>query len=70
MAWPFTARAQQQRLPVIGYLDSSGLPGWIGAFENGLNDLGYVQGRTIALESRSAAGQASRLPDLAAELVP
>ena len=69
MAWPFTARAQQQRSPVIGYLDSSGLPGWIGAFENGLNDLGYVQGRTIALESRSAAGQASRLSDLAAELV-
>jgi putative ABC transport system substrate-binding protein len=45
------------------------LPRWFDAFQNGLNYLGYVQGRTIAIESRSAAGQASRLPDLATELV-
>ena len=69
VAWPFAARAQQQQLPVIGYLDSSGVPKWFDAFQNGLTDLGYVQGRTIAIESRSAAGRASRLADLAAELV-
>jgi putative ABC transport system substrate-binding protein len=68
-AWPFAARAQRQGMPLIGYLDSSGLPRWFEAFRHGLNDLGYVQGRTIAIESRSAAGQARRLPDLAAELV-
>jgi putative tryptophan/tyrosine transport system substrate-binding protein len=68
--WPFPARAQRPpAIPIIGYLDSSGLPPWYAAFERGLNDLGYVQGRTIAIEHRSAAGQAERLPALAAELV-
>jgi putative tryptophan/tyrosine transport system substrate-binding protein len=68
--WPFPARAQRPpAIPLIGYLDSSGLPPWYAAFERGLNDLGYVQGRTIAIEHRSAAGQAERLPALAAELV-
>ena len=69
VAWPFVARAQRQGIPVIGYLDGSGLPRWFEAFQRGLNELGYVQGRTIAIESRSATGQAGRLPDLAAELV-
>ncbi|HVF64492.1 MAG TPA: ABC transporter substrate-binding protein [Casimicrobiaceae bacterium] len=68
VAWPFAGRAQQ-RLPVIGYLDSSSLPVWFDAFQDGLDNLGYVQGRTVAIESRAAAGQASRLRDLAAELV-
>ena len=68
-AWPFATRAQRQGIPLIGYLDSSGLPKWFEAFQRGLHDLGYVQGRTIAIESRSAAGQGGRLPDLAAELV-
>lgn len=68
-AWPFATRAQRQGIPLIGYLDSSGLPRWFEAFQRGLHDLGYVQGRTIAIESRSAAGQGGRLPDLAAELV-
>ena len=69
VAWPFAARAQRQGMPLIGYLDGSGLPRWFEAFQRGLNELGYVQGRTIAIESRSATGQAGRLPDLAAELV-
>jgi putative tryptophan/tyrosine transport system substrate-binding protein len=68
--WPFTARAQRPAtIPLIGYLDSSGLPHWYEGFKRGLNDLGYVQGQTIAIEHRSAAGQAERLPALAAELV-
>ena len=66
--WPVISHAQQP-VPVIGYLDASGLPRWFEAFQRGLNDLGYVQGRTIAIELRSAAGEAKRLPDLAAELV-
>jgi putative tryptophan/tyrosine transport system substrate-binding protein len=69
VAWPLAARAQQPAMPVIGYLDGSGLPRWFEAFQRGLNDLGYVQGRTIAIEVRSAAGQAKQLPELAAELV-
>ena len=53
----------------FGYLDGSGLPRWLEAFQRGLNDLGYVNGRTVAIEVRDAAGQAELLPKLAAELV-
>jgi putative ABC transport system substrate-binding protein len=67
-AWPVATRAQQT-LPVIGYLDSSGLRHWFEAFQQGMNDAGYVQGRTITIEWRSAGGQAGRLLDLAKELV-
>jgi putative tryptophan/tyrosine transport system substrate-binding protein len=41
----------------------------IGAFLKGLRDLGYVEGRNLVLEHRSAEGQPERLPELAAELV-
>lgn len=40
-----------------------------GAFREGLSELGHVEGRTIEVEARFAAGQLDRLPDLAAELV-
>jgi putative ABC transport system substrate-binding protein len=39
------------------------------AFKRGLSDLGYIEGRNIAIEARQAAGQPERLPALAAELV-
>jgi putative ABC transport system substrate-binding protein len=39
------------------------------AFRNGLTELGYAEGRNIAMESRWAAGKYERLPSLAAELV-
>src|SRR5215208_3932079 len=68
-AWPLVARAQQPAIPVIGYLDASGVPRWFPAFERGLAALGYLQSQSIAIEHRSAAGQAQRLPELAAELV-
>jgi putative ABC transport system substrate-binding protein len=69
VAWPRAAPAQQPAMPVIGYLDGSGVPGWFEAFQRGMSELGYVQGRTIAIEMREATGQAKRLPELAAELV-
>jgi putative tryptophan/tyrosine transport system substrate-binding protein len=65
---PFAARAQQRPIPLIGYLDGSGLPRWFEAFQRGLNELGYVQGQTIAVEQRSAVGQSERLPELAVQL--
>jgi ABC transporter substrate binding protein len=68
-AWPLVAHGQHSAVPVIGYLDASGLPPWFAAFRRGLTDLGYVQGQTIAVEYRSGAGRAERLPELAAELV-
>ena len=39
------------------------------AFRQGLQDLGYVEGKTMAITSRSAEGKPERLPALAAELV-
>jgi hypothetical protein len=64
-AWPVAARAQRSKMPIVGYLDGSGLPRWFEAFKRGLNDLGYVHGRTVAIEVRDAAGQAELLPKLA-----
>lgn len=66
--WPTTARAQRGTVPFIAYLDSSGVKPWYEAFRLGLSDLGYSEGQSIAIEHRSADGQADRLPALAAEL--
>jgi len=69
----FSAHAQQPgKAPRIGYLGAGGGPrtGPTGqAFLQGLRDLGYVEGRNILIEYRSAEGKSDRLPDLAAELV-
>lgn len=62
--------AQAQSSPArIGYLGTVNVSGWFEAFQGGLRDLGYVEGRTIIIERRSAFGQTARLPGLAAELV-
>jgi len=70
-AWPLAARAQQP-LPVIGYLSLTSpeeRPTLLTAFLKGLESAGYVVGRNVAIEYRSAAGHSERLPGLAAELV-
>ena len=73
IALGFRAEAQQpKRIPRIGYLSSgSGAANSprAEAFRQGLRDLGYVEGKNIAIEHRGAEGKLDRLPDLAAELV-
>ena len=66
-AWPLGARAQQ-RVQRVGVLLVSG-PEFMGPYREALRDLGYVEGRNIQIEVRSAEGKANRLPELAAELV-
>ena len=72
LAAPLTAEAQQRAtVPRIGILtpaSEASTPLWE-AFRHGLRDLGYVEGQSIVLEYRFAAGQNERLPALAAELV-
>ena len=64
---PFAAQAQQ-RVPRMGILLVSG-PDFMGPFQQELRNLGYVEGKNIQIEVRSAQGKADRLPELAAELV-
>ena len=69
VAWPITLQAQQpERLRRIGLLVVSG-PEPIGPFREALGELGYVEGKNIQIEMRSAQGQDTELPQLAAELV-
>jgi putative ABC transport system substrate-binding protein len=71
LAAPFAAEPQTAN-PRIGYLAPSLSPEasrLIGAFRQGLRDLGYVEGKNVALELRSADGSPERFAALAAELV-
>src|SRR5262245_6869320 len=71
-AWPLAARAQQAELPTIGFLgaNSPSLQSqWTAAFVQRLRELGWIEGRTIAIEYRWAEGRFDRSPALVAELV-
>ena len=71
-AWPLAARAQPGKLPTIGYL-GAGTPSAerqrIAAFIQRLHQLGWIEGRTIAIESRWVEGRNERVTDVAAEFV-
>ena len=70
---PFTTAAQQAakvyRIGYLSYLGCSDDPFLKGPFRQGLREVGYVEGRNVVIECRSAPGKTDRYPDLVAELV-
>jgi hypothetical protein len=72
-AWPLAARAQQSaKMPTIGYLGGGGPTGqraWVDAFVQRLRELGWIEGRTVAIEYRWGEGRADRYAEIAAEFV-
>ncbi len=73
VAWPLGARAQQAaKLPTIGFLGAttpSAHGRYFAAFVQRLRDLGWIEGRTVAIEVRWAEGRTDRLAEIAAEFV-
>src|SRR5262245_42758652 len=72
-AWPLAARAQQPaRLPTIGFLGSGTISAWspwTAAFVQRLRELGWIEGRNVAIEYRWAEGRPERYAEIAAEFV-
>src|SRR5262245_56805413 len=73
-AWPLAARAQQPagKLPIIGFLGAatpSARSQWVAAFVQRLHELGWIEGRTVAIEYRWAEGRSERFAEIAAEFV-
>jgi putative ABC transport system substrate-binding protein len=70
-AWPLAARAQQsKKLPTIGVLGAAtplAWRHWVDAFVQRLGELGWNEGRTVAIEYRWAEGHTERFPEIATE---
>ena len=71
--WPVAARGQQRgKLPTIGFLgaaSASAMKSWLDAFVARLRELGWIEGRTVAIEIRWAEGRRERVAEIAAEFV-
>jgi putative ABC transport system substrate-binding protein len=71
-AWPLDANAQQPASPIIGLLHGGSPEAFTGrmmAFRKGLSEVGFVEGRNVAIEYRWANNDQHRLPEMAADLV-
>ncbi len=72
-SWPLAARAQQSaKLPTIGFLGAatpSAWSDWVAAFVKRLRELGWIEGRTVAIEYRWGEGRNERFAEIAAEFI-
>ena len=72
-AWPCAGRAQLANAAVLGLLNGVAFDGpyaaAVAAIRRGLDETGYVEGRNLAVEYRTADGRYARLPELVADLI-
>jgi putative ABC transport system substrate-binding protein len=71
-AWPLAARAQQEKLPTIGFLGTATLSTMsfrVAALVQRMRELGWIDGRNVAIEYRWAEGRSERFAEIATELV-
>jgi ABC-type uncharacterized transport system substrate-binding protein len=72
VAWPFTARAQQPAVPIVGFVEGRSAEATVrqaAAFRKALSETGYVEGQNVMFEYHWLDGQYDRLPALMADLV-
>jgi putative tryptophan/tyrosine transport system substrate-binding protein len=70
LAWPIAARAQSSRLRRVGVLESgAGQVGFFESFQQGLEQLGWIGGRNLLIDRRSAEARLDRAQAIAKELV-
>jgi putative ABC transport system substrate-binding protein len=72
VAWPLGARAQQPKMPVVGFLNGGSPDGYalyVTGFLHGLNETGYVEGKNVTVDYQWARGQYDHLQVMAADLV-
>ena len=70
--WPLAARAQQPKIPVVGFLNGGSPDGYavyVTGFLHGLNESGYIEGKNVTVVYQFARGKYERLQELAADLV-
>jgi putative ABC transport system substrate-binding protein len=71
-AWPLAARAQPSKKLTVGFLGAStpaAAQQWVAAFAQRLRELGWIEGRNVAIEYRWAEGHNERMAEIAAEFV-
>jgi putative tryptophan/tyrosine transport system substrate-binding protein len=72
VTWPLAVRAQQPKMPVVGFLNGGSPDGYapyLTGFLHGLNETGYGEGKNVTMDYQWARGQYDRLKEMATDLV-